>query len=398
MGRPNHTARGLAAALVAVLALLPGHASAQAGPGVGAIGGGGRSGPGARPERGPVGGMISGRMTIIGPSPTVSGGAAGLPFGGRQPDAMFAPDRMDRFNPALDGIKLPKFDHAAPIQSVAPAEAPVAPTPAAPPVEAALPSAALPLPLPKEPLQLSAVFGEKDAAKVPGGVQWRIFTDQPDSNGEHLLVAESVEAAPKFELDPGNYIVHAVYGLVSTAKFVTIAPSRPSTQRLVLDAGGLRLNAFVGDRRMPADEISFTLSRDIGGVAEKVAEKVKPGELLRVPAGAYHVISSLGDANANIEVDLQVTAGKLTDAQVHHKAAGVTLKLVNAPGSEELADTSWTILTPGGDVIRDSIGALPKTMLAEGDYTAIARHDGRTFQRNFAIKTGVDATVEVMTQ
>ncbi|MET0313079.1 MAG: hypothetical protein ABW275_01660, partial [Hansschlegelia sp.] len=232
----------------------------------------------------------------------------------------------------------------------------------------------------------------------PGGVQWRIFTDQPDSNGEHLLVAESVEAQPKFDLDPGNYIVHAVYGLVSAAKFVTIAPSRPSTQRLVLDAGGLRLNAFVGDRRMPADEIAFTLSRDVGGVAEKVAEKVKPGELLRVPAGAYHVVSSLGDANANIEVDLQVTAGKLTDAQVHHKAAGVTLKLVKTPGGEELAETSWTILTPGGDVIRDSIGALPKTMLAEGDYTAIARHDGRMFQRNFAVKTGVDATVEVMTQ
>jgi len=225
-----------------------------------------------------------------------------------------------------------------------------------------------------------------------------VFTDQPDANGEHLLVAESSEAEPRFDLDPGNYIVHAVYGLVSAAKFVTVRAGQPATQRMILKAGGVRLSAYVGDAKPPDGDVSFTLSRDEGGLAQKVADHVRPGTLLRLPAGAYHVVSNYGDANAIVEVDLQVPSGKLVNAQVHHRAAPVTLKLVDHPGGRELGNTSWTILTPGGDVIRDSIGALPRILLAEGDYTAIARHDGRMYQQSFAVKAGVAAAVQLTTE
>jgi hypothetical protein len=34
--------------------------------------------------------------------------------------------------------------------------------------------------------------------------------------------------------------------------------------------------------------------------------------------------------------------------------------------------------------------------LAEGDYRAIARSDGRTYERNFKVITGVDGEVEVL--
>lgn len=343
-----------------------------------------RAGPGSLLRDRGIGGEITGRMTIIGPKPTETGpNSPGMP-----PPTMFAPERLDRIDPVIQGIRMPKLDPSGPLRAPpATDDHPAAPEPE---TTAALPAA----PIAKEPLSLSATFDEGDS-KVPGGVKWRIFTDQPDANGEHLLVAESTDPAPKFELDPGNYIVHAVYGLVSAAKFVTIAPTKASTQKMVLNAGGVRLAAFVGDRKPPDDTVSFRLSRDDGGVSHVVADKVKPGELLRLPAGSYHVISNYGDANAIVEVDLQVAAGKLTDAQVHHRAAPVTLRLVDAPGGPEVADTSWTILTPGGDVIRESIGALPKIVLAEGDYVAIARHDGRMHQRDFSVKAGVEETVEV---
>ncbi|GLK67943.1 hypothetical protein [Hansschlegelia plantiphila] len=395
MGRFRHLARLLAAsAFGAALAWTPCAVTAQGAPGVG---GGGmsapRSGPGAREDRRSFGGQIGGRMNLIGPPTTETGPTSGLPATELPSNSMFTPERLDRIAPSvIDGIKMPKLDPRGPLRAPRPADMPAAPAPA--PMEAALPSPALTAPVVKQPLALTATFGENDA-KVPGGVKWRVFTDQPDANGEHLLVAESNDAAPRFELDPGNYIVHAVYGLVSAAKFVTISPTTPSAQKLVLNAGGLRLSGFVGEHTPPDRDISFTLSRDEGGVMHAVAEKVKPGVLLRLPAGSYHVVSNYGDANATVEVDLQVAAGKLTNAQVHHKAAPVTLRLVDRPGGPELGDTSWTILTPGGDVIRDSIGALPKIVLAEGDYTAIARHDGRMFQRNFAVKTGVEEAVEV---
>ena len=92
----------------------------------------------------------------------------------------------------------------------------------------------------------------------------------------------------------------------------------------------------------------------------------------------------------------RVEAGKLTDVVVTHRAAVITLKLVNNSGGEALANTQWTVLTPGGDVIKESIGAFPRLVLAEGDYHVIARNEGRTYQHDFKVITGVDGEVEVL--
>jgi len=51
------------------------------------------------------------------------------------------------------------------------------------------------------------------------------------------------------------------------------------------------------------------------------------------------------------------------------------------------------ILTPGGDVIREMIGAFPAATLAEGEYVAIARHAGKT---TFKVVSGVDKDVEFL--
>ena len=71
------------------------------------------------------------------------------------------------------------------------------------------------------------------------------------------------------------------------------------------------------------------------------------------------------------------------------------MKLVSGPGGEAIANTAFTILTPGGDVIREMIGAFPSLVLAEGQYVAIARHDGKTYQTNFEVVSGADRDVEV---
>ena len=88
--------------------------------------------------------------------------------------------------------------------------------------------------------------------------------------------------------------------------------------------------------------------------------------------------------------------GKLTDVTVSHRAAIVTLKLVNERGGEARANTQWSVLTPGGDVIKESIGAFPRVILAEGKYRAIARNDNRTYERDFRVVNGVDGEIEVI--
>jgi len=67
-------------------------------------------------------------------------------------------------------------------------------------------------------------------------------------------------------------------------------------------------------------------------------------------------------------------------------------------GGEALANTAWSVLTPGGDVIKESIGAFPRVILAEGEYRAIARNEGKVFEREFKVSTGVDGDIEVLAQ
>ena len=54
------------------------------------------------------------------------------------------------------------------------------------------------------------------------------------------------------------------------------------------------------------------------------------------------------------------------------------------------------MLTPGGDIIKESIGAFPRVVLAEGDYRAIAKNEGKVYERNFSVVNGVDGEVEVV--
>lgn len=410
MGRAQSIFRAAAVATAAAALIgASGLAFAQAGPpalgpsgGPTAPGGGinagqaARSGPGARSSPG-FGGTITGRMNLIGPATEGAYSPPPLSAPALPPAPVFAPERLDRLNPTVfNQIRLPNLVPGAAARPTSPVHPIPKAGPQAPaPTDAALPSHNVAIPSVKQPLLLSATFGDR-GTPVKSGVKWRLFTDQADANGEHMLVAESTAPAPRFDVDPGSYIIHAVYGLVSVAKFVTVRAAEPSSQSLVIAAGAVRLDAFVGGAKAPEDAVSFTLTRDDGGVARTVAENVKPGALLRLPAGDYHVKSNFGDANATVEADLKVAAGKLVEAQVHHRAAKVALKLVQQPGGPELRDTSWTILTPGGDVIRDSIGALTGVVLAEGDYTAIARRDGQLYQQSFAVKAGADKQVEIV--
>jgi hypothetical protein len=155
----------------------------------------------------------------------------------------------------------------------------------------------------------------------------------------------------------------------------------------------------VGDARIPAGQISFDVykgSQFEPGDRRPIAEHLMTGNVVALPEGTYYIVSHYGDANAVVRSDIRVQAGKLTDVTVTHRAAAITLKLVTEKGGEALANTAWSVLTPGGDVIKESIGAFPRVILAEGEYRAIARNEGNVFEREFKVSTGVDGDVEVL--
>ncbi len=248
-------------------------------------------------------------------------------------------------------------------------------------------------------LAVTARYG-RDAAPISGGLIWRVYAAKPDATGLFPLVKEDRSATPTFVLPPGSYVVHASLGLASAAKSVQL---RSDAVREVLDipAGGVRLEGRVGDVRIPPGQIAFDVfkgSQFDTSERRPIAQNIMTGDVVLLPEGTYNIVSNYGEGNSVVRSDVHVDAAKLTDIVVTHRAAVITLKLVNNSGGEALANTQWTVLTPGGDVIKESIGAFPRLVLAEGDYHVIARNEGRSFQRDFKVITGVDGEVEVLTR
>ncbi len=256
-------------------------------------------------------------------------------------------------------------------------------------------------------VSLSAVYGPGDPQPIRSGLNWRVFDARADADGVHALVAESTQAAPSFSLADGDYIVHVACGLAGVAKPITVNGG-PLTQKVTMNAGGLKISALLGDVAIPPARLNVQvyLPDHNDPEAKLILPNLKEGEAECLPEGAYHIVSKLLDAtpgattptNSTVYADFKVQAGKLTSGVLRHRAATMTLKLVNTSGGEALANTSFSVLTPGGDVIREMIGAFPSLLLAEGEYVAIARHDSKTYQAIFKVISNQDRDVEVLAQ
>jgi len=227
-----------------------------------------------------------------------------------------------------------------------------------------------------------------EGKQLDRGMVWRVYSDKPDAEGRLPLIANAAGGAAEFRLEPGSYLIHAGFGYAGSTKRVNVAAGEVHSETIVLNAGGLKLGAELAENR-PLDESHVTFdvfANDPDGPAgpqsrRLVANKVKAGAMLRLNAGTYYVVSAYGGINAEVRADIRVQPGKLTEATVYHKAARITLKLVNEPG---------------GDQLVESVGAFPSFILAEGDYAVAARHNDQVFNRDFSVESGIDREVEVV--
>lgn len=251
------------------------------------------------------------------------------------------------------------------------------------------------------PVKLEAKLTQ-NGKPLQEGLIWSVFSPTPGSDEKLPLVATVTGGVAQFQLPPGDYFVNVAFGRAGATKRLKVPlVGDVETQVLVLDAGGLLLNAVSGtDMRIPADDLSFTIySADTREDGERglVMDDVNPNQVVRLNAGTYHIVSSYGDINALIRADIQVEAGKLTKAVIQHRAAQITLKLVSEQGGEALADTAWSVLSGSGDTISESVSPFPTMILAEGQYTAVARNKDKIYQRDFKVVAGQNTDVEVLT-
>ncbi|MGH6763186.1 MAG: hypothetical protein ACRECW_16560 [Phyllobacterium sp.] len=234
---------------------------------------------------------------------------------------------------------------------------------------------------------------------IERGLVWRIFGPEPGPDGKLPLLATAKGGTTSFHLEPGSYLVHTAYGRAGATKRITMT-REPRREAMILDAGGLRLNAVLADGvRIPEKNLRFSIyedEEDANGDRALIIPNVKPESIVRLNAGTYHVVSNYGSANAVIRADIRVEAGKMTEATVQHRAAQLTMKLVREAGGEALADTAWSVLTTSGDTVRESVGAFASMVLAEGEYVIIAKNKDRIYQRNYKVVGGRNQDVELL--
>jgi hypothetical protein len=167
----------------------------------------------------------------------------------------------------------------------------------------------------------------------------------------------------------------------------------------VLNAGGLRLTALASGAAAPAGSVTYSIFSDDRDQFENrtaVMTGAKPNLIIRLNAGIYRIVSAYGDANAKIETDVTVEAGKLTETTVAHTGGKASFKLVTRAGGEAVPDTRWIIQTEGGEIVKESVGALPTHILAPGSYVVVASSAGQLFKNTFEVKDGEVTSVEVL--
>ena len=253
-----------------------------------------------------------------------------------------------------------------------------------------------------QPIQLMALLTE-DGQRIEQGLVWRVYEETNLAERRGKLLFTERNATPLVALKPGNYIVNAAFGRANLTRkiAVTDAPATaPKVEKFVLNAGGLRVSAMIGNKPAPPGSVSYSIltDRDQADDRRVILSVSKPGLVVRLNAGIYHIVSTYGDANAIVRSDVTVEAGKLTEASIQHTYAKVSFKLVERAGGEALPDTQWTIQTPEGGIVKESVGALPAHTLAPGTYTVVARNQNRAFRRDFTVQDGQSTEIEVLSQ
>ena len=200
---------------------------------------------------------------------------------------------------------------------------------------------------------------------------------------------------------PGDYLVNVALGRANLTRKITVTGERATQERFVLNAGGLRVIAVLGngDAGQRKDRQLRHVLRRARSVrpAPKMMSGLRPGVVVRLNAGIYSIVSTYGDANAVARSDVTVEAGKLTEVTAHPCGGqGDASSWSRAAAAMPSPTRSGASPRAAGEAVKESVGALPTHILAPGTYTVSARHAGQVYQREFTVQAGDFAQVEVV--
>ncbi len=248
-------------------------------------------------------------------------------------------------------------------------------------------------------LSLSAKLDEHGRL-LQEGVSWYIYQAKTDRQGKYRLVTKHDKASPGVLLPAGNYLVTATYGQAYLTQKIEIRPHQKKQQTFVINAGGLSVtSSFPSPLKVRRSRVRLQVysgDTDQFGNRSLILKNLPADKAIILNAGIYHIVSRYGDVNAIVKGDVTVESGKITKATLSHTATHATFKLVKQAGGEALPDTQWKLLSPIGEIIRTTVGAIPSFILKSGEYAIRASRDGTTFEKKFTLKPGQSSQIEVV--
>ena len=230
-------------------------------------------------------------------------------------------------------------------------------------------------------------------------VEWTVYRVENMEEALWKQVAAIRAAEPVFKLEPGTYLVRARYGFVTASKMMSVSGGKLTDATFVLNAGGIRILShlvFVDTPHgMRATHFIYTGEADENGMRTLIAKSETQGEIIRLNAGKYRVISRLGDANSVVSTDVEVSPGVLTAVEVNHKAGVLTLKIHGGDGDTPADKTDLVVFDENGALVTRARGGKTTTILAPGRYTVSAEQAGRKVTTDFDIRIGEDKALNL---
>lgn len=246
-------------------------------------------------------------------------------------------------------------------------------------------------------LRLTAGLRFKGAKTlIKDQIYWVVYRQPKGTqNIERMKTLQAQRAT--FELPPGSYIVTGVYGFALAAQRVTLT-DHPVDRILDLDAGQLKVHVTNVGQTIQKEALSVSMYIPVKSdyVGTLIKSDLDTEHFLVLQSGIYHLVSHYGKANSIESADARVESGQVTELKINHRAGEVVFTLREKESSEPIAGATFSVITPSGDSVIEMSGAIPKTILNQGEYMVVARYKQKAYTRSFEVEAGHPTTVTVL--
>jgi hypothetical protein len=187
--------------------------------------------------------------------------------------------------------------------------------------------------------------------------------------------------------EPGRYRVRARVDLASGEVSVDVTATAAAKAPVVLNAGTVRALAVAGEGKSIPSDIANRVRFDVTGSDGETAGGYGQAFFTVVPAGRWILTASLGNASAEVPVD--VAAGEAEQLELSLPVGLLVLRGKAPDKPDALEGVQWRVAGPDGqDVFCERYFTEIDCTLAAGSYAVTASHGDAVVNETVAVPAG----------